>query len=174
MLSRQGADPRDFALLPFGGAGPMTACSLARDLGMTRIIAADTRFLQPRRPAADIRNDFLKTVFAEVDAPARKRSLQPLMISSRPGPGSGRTRRHFHDARLLVVADMRYRGQSYEIEVPLEAVWTTAMAQQSPALFHREHERVYEHADEKALVQIVNLSSRSAIAPQPALETGTS
>ena len=44
LVSRYGVDPRDFALLPFGGAGPMLGCFLARELGMQRVLI-------PSRPA---------------------------------------------------------------------------------------------------------------------------
>ena len=44
LVARYGVDPRDFALLPFGGAGPMLGCFLARELGMRRVLV-------PRAPA---------------------------------------------------------------------------------------------------------------------------
>jgi N-methylhydantoinase A len=77
-------------------------------------------------------------------------------MSSRPRPT--REQQGFTgEARLLFSADMRYRGQSFEIETPLEKAWiesgdTAAMA----GAFHREHERFYEHADPDAPCQIIN------------------
>jgi N-methylhydantoinase A len=66
---------------------------------------------------------------------------------------------------------MRYRGQSYEIETPLEAAWITAGDQAAiTAAFHAKHAEIYGHADDKAAVQIVAL--RVVIAgrtPKPAL-----
>jgi N-methylhydantoinase A len=75
-------------------------------------------------------------------------------------------------ASLQYSADMRYRGQSYEIEVPLEAAWIESGDLRAiGAAFHSEHERVYEHADEKAPVQIVNLRLvASGASPQPRLK----
>ena len=65
LIARYGVDPRDFTLMPFGGAGPMLGCLLARELGMERVMI-------PRRPGvvsalggliADVRNDFIRTLF---------------------------------------------------------------------------------------------------------------
>ncbi len=175
MLSRQGADPRDFALLPFGGAGPMTACLLARDLGLTRIIVPPTPGVLAAFGGlvADIRNDFLKTVFADVDAGGLA-SLRDALgeLQLRAAGWLKDDQKHTGEARLVVLGDMRYRGQSYEIEVPLEAAWIEqADGAAIAGAFHREHARVYEHADEKAPVQVVNLKVIAlGRAPQPQLE----
>jgi N-methylhydantoinase A len=65
---------------------------------------------------------------------------------------------------------MSYRGQSFEIEVPIEATWIEAG--DMPALvaaFHRQHAAIYEFADAAAAVQILNLRLVIAgIAPLPA------
>ena len=62
------------------------------------------------------------------------------------------------EPRLAWSVDMRYRGQSYEIEVPVERTWISAGDTEKLAdAFHREHERVYEYADPKAPVQAINL-----------------
>ena len=72
--------------------------------------------------------------------------------------GSRRSRNSRAKHTSSYSADMRYRGQSYEIEVPLEAAWIeTGDLRAVASAFHAEHERVYEHADAKAPVQIINL-----------------
>jgi N-methylhydantoinase A len=67
---------------------------------------------------------------------------------------------HGYDGSVTLIhsADMRYRGQSYEIDTPLEAAWIDdgdldAMA----GAFHAAHERIYEHADADAPVQVINM-----------------
>jgi N-methylhydantoinase A len=161
LLGRYGFDPGDFALMPFGGAGPMLGCLLARELGMARVMI-------PRRPGvvsalggliADVKNDFVSTIFLDLapDAAAPLQQAGAMLRERaeawlRQGQGfAGAAARHF-------LADMRYRGQSFEIEVPLDEAWIEvgdigAIA----AAFHRRHVAVYDFADEDADVQIVNL-----------------
>lgn len=177
LFSRQGADPRQFTLLPFGGAGPMTACLLARDLGIRRMVVPPTPGVLAAYGGiiADIRNDFIKTAFVELDA----RGLATLEtiakdLESRALDWLRNDQRFEGQGRLLYSADMRYRGQSYEIEVPIELAWITGGDTAGIAsAFHREHARVYEHADDKAPVQIVNLRLVVAgSAPRPVARVG--
>ena len=76
-------------------------------------------------------------------------------------------------ATVSVSADMSYRGQSFEIEVPLEAAWIEASEIAGLlAAFHRQHAAIYEFADENAPVQILNLRLVIAgTAPLPAFPT---
>ena len=175
LFSRQGADPREFALLPFGGAGPMTACLLARDMGLGQIIVPPTPGVLAAFGGliADTRNDFIRTAFVDLDANGMRRIAE----LARELEATGRTwladeQRSKAAPRLDWSADMRYRGQSYEIEVGLEHGWIDAGdAAAVAAAFHREHERVYEHADPKAPVQIVNLRLVvGAPTPQPRMQ----
>lgn len=172
LFSRQGADPRNFALLPFGGAGPMTACLLARDLGLKQIIVPPTPGVLAAFGGliADIRNDFIKTAFVEVDAAGAATLMAHAQALDAQANAWLRDEQQYQGAATMSwSADMRYRGQSYEIEVPLERAWIDASDLDAIAgAFHREHERVYEHADPKAPVQVVNLRAViSAPTPQP-------
>ena len=65
----------------------------------------------------------------------------------------------FRDAyTLLYSADMRYRGQSFEIETPLEAAWIeSALWERIAEAFHRQHEQIYDYCDRAAPAQIINL-----------------
>ena len=74
LMSRHGADPRGFSLLAFGGAGPMTACLLARDLGLAQVIVPPTPGVLSAYGGliADIRNDFIRTAFVDLDAAGLK------------------------------------------------------------------------------------------------------
>jgi N-methylhydantoinase A len=161
LVARYGVDARDFALLPFGGAGPMLGCFLARELGALRMLI-------PRTPGvvsalggliADIKNDFIRTVF--VDAiPEASQTLRAALaeLSMRAHAWLRDEQRFDGTAALLLSADMAYKGQSFEIEVPLELPWVEAgdMAAVTAA-FHRRHQAVYDFCDEAAEVHIVNL-----------------
>ena len=161
MLSRAGVDPRDFALVAFGGAGPLVGSLLARDVGIPTVFV-------PRSPGTlcalgaittDILNDAVRTVHGRLDAldlPAlarEQRALEALLLA-------------WVDEHRIAVesvafrhgADMRYVGQSYEIEVPVDPEWLAANEQRRLLeAFHRAHERVFGHADPHAPVEVVNL-----------------
>ncbi len=174
MVARYGIDPRDFALLTFGGAGPMLGGFLARELGMRRVLI-------PARPGvvsalgglvADVKNDFIRTLFITAepgDAAALRAAGEGLSVQAlrwlREEQG------FLGEAAPAWFADMRYRGQSYEIEVPLEPGWieTAAMAEIAEA-FHRAHEGIYDFCDRGAPAQIVNLRLvMSGPSPKPVL-----
>lgn len=172
LSSRAGVDLREFTLMPFGGGGPMLGAFLARELGMAKVMA-------PRRPGvvsalgglvADLRGDFIRTVFAELSPatlPAMARSLTELVAE---GHAWLAAQGHDGPAELRLTADMRYAGQSYEIEVALQPAWlergdvgTIAQA------FHDTHQRIYDFHDPEGRAEIVNLRL-SAIGAGPALD----
>ncbi len=163
ILSRAGVDPRDFALVAFGGAGPVVGALVAREVGIPAVFV-------PRSPgtlcalgalSADIVNDAVRTVHtrvepALVEAGALRRHYDVLRTElvdwlQRFGAGAG-------PAGFRHAADMRYVGQSYEIDVPVELDWL-APGGGAPLLtaFHHAHERAFGHADREAPAEIVNL-----------------
>jgi len=171
LSSRAGVDLKDFTLMPLGGGGPMLGAFLARELGMTRLLA-------PRRPGvvsalgglvADLRGDFVRTLFAELSA----RVLPELKAAAAAMVQEGRSwlaaQGHADPADLRFSADMRYVGQSYEIEVPLQPAWLetgdpAAIARE----FHRTHQRIYDFDDADGRIEIVNLRL-SAVGAGPVL-----
>lgn len=174
LVSRYGIDPRDFTLLAFGGAGPMLACFVARELGMRRIVI-------PPAPGvlsafggliADIKSDFIKTIYSDLDlaADALRDGFAALRRDARRWLRD--EQEYQGDAQLLYTADMRYRGQSFEIETVLAEEWATSGDLTAIAdAFHAEHARVHGHGDPAADVQIINL--RLVIvgaAPQPVVK----
>ena len=163
ILSRAAVDPRDFALVAFGGAGPVVGALVAREVGIATVFV-------PRSPgtlcalgaiSADIVNDAVRTVHVRVDAaPLAAAALSEQYDAlraeladwlARHGAGAGA-------ATFRPAADMRYVGQSYEIEVPVEPAWLVPGGEAAilPA-FHRAHERAFGHADRQAPAEIVNL-----------------
>jgi N-methylhydantoinase A len=176
LIARYGVDPQDFTLLPFGGAGPMLGCLLARELRVQRIMV-------PHRPGvvsalgglvADVKNDFIRTVFVDAHAPALP-VLQAALTELRNQAEHWlrEEQRHAGAAAVSVSADMSYRGQSFEIEVPLRAAWIeTGDIAAALAAFHRQHAAIYEFTDEGAPVQMLNLRLVIAgTAPLPAFPT---
>lgn len=161
LLSRHGADPRGFSLLAFGGAGPMTACLLAAELGVAQVVVPPTPGVLSAYGGliADIRNDFIRTVFLDLDAEGLAALAPHADELEAEALAWLRESQGFEgEARLIFSADMRYRGQSYEIETTIarEDIPERNIAGLADA-FHAAHARVYDHSDPEAPVQIVNL-----------------
>jgi len=168
ILSRAAVDARDFALVPFGGAGPVVGALVAREVGIPAVFV-------PRSPgtlcalgaiSADIVNDAVRTVHSRIAANADGAgafdgsalrahfdTLRSELAEWLAQHGAGSDGATFNPA-----ADMRYVGQSYEIEVPIDPAWLgPAGGPAVLAAFHRAHERAFGHADREAPAEIVNL-----------------
>lgn len=118
-----GADPRDFALFAFGGAGPLHACALARELGIPRVLV-------PARPGitnaigcvvADLRHDFVTTIGAPLDRLDPARLHQILAAQTAEGEALIAAQNvKVHGLRRLYSVDMQFVGQTHLLRVPLE------------------------------------------------------
>ena len=171
LSSRAGVDLKDFTLMPFGGGGPMLGAFLARELGMNRLLA-------PRRPGvvsalgglvADLRGDFVRTLFAELSATVLPELKAAAAAMVQEGRSWLAAQGHAGPADLRFSADMRYVGQSYEIEVPLLPAWLEAGDPAAIAReFHQTHQRIYDFYDGDGRIEIVNLRL-SAVGAGPAL-----
>ncbi len=150
----RGFDPREFALLAFGGAGPMHACELARELGIRHIVL-------PRNPGllcawgalgAPLGREYSLTVRdADPQFARLRRRAGPLAARARAEltAEGGRPASIHYDLR----ADVRYRGQSYEIEVALSPRFAVE--------FHAAHRRAFGHSAPDAPIEVVNLRLRA-------------
>ena len=125
----RGHDPRDFALFAFGGAGPLHAAALARELGIPRLLI-------PMRPGitnalgcvvADLRHDYVRTVNRAV--PQLPDGLVREVLEAQIGEGRrtlAREQAEIEDIRLLHRADMQFQGQSHLLSVDLPDIAVTA------------------------------------------------
>jgi N-methylhydantoinase A len=161
LVSRYGIDLREFSVMAFGGAGPMMACYLARELNVKEVVV-------PLAPGtlsalggliADLKNDFLKTVYMDLGAASMDVVRKEYAgLTQRALEWLRNEQGHTDGATLAYSAEMRYRGQSYEIETPLTT--TDLAGGDSGALakaFHEQHRKIYGHADAAAPVQVVSL-----------------
>ena len=149
----RGHDPRDFTLFCFGGAGGLHAASLARSLGMRRVVV-------PRFPGAlsalglllaDVRKDYSRTLLVDADRSTRelKSSLAELHRAGQEElQAEGFKKREIQSMDFV---DLRYRGQSYELTLRLEPNFTER--------FHRAHERRYGYANRGRPIELVNVRS---------------
>ena len=153
----RGFDPRDFALLPFGGAGGLHAVDLARALSIPRIIV-------PRSGGAlsaigvltaNVVKDQSRTLMLDLE-PGSERKLGETFIELERAAAAALRREGFSvtkqkHARLLA---LRYKGQSFELEIK-QTKGNIA------ASFHRAHRERYGYAQESNVVEIVNARVRS-------------
>ncbi|MCC7280822.1 MAG: hydantoinase/oxoprolinase family protein [Acetobacteraceae bacterium] len=174
VVSRYGIDPRSFSLLAFGGAGPMIASFLAREIGIRHVVVPTTPGVLSALGGliADLKNDFVRTVFRDLTAEALPELAQELAGLKQRGEAWLRQDQGYHGpAELSVSAELRYKGQSFELETPVQAEWIDggdlgAIAE----AFHAEHRRIYGHFDRRASLQIVALRLVAAgRAPKPEL-----
>ncbi len=133
----RGHDPRDFALVAFGGAGPLHACSLAEELEISTVLV----------PA---QAGVLSALGLAVGDERRDRVVSYVCALDEAGelPAEGE-------------ADLRYRGQSFELTVPLEPDLAAA--------FHRAHDARYGYADPEREIELVAVRTAD-VRPGPALE----
>jgi N-methylhydantoinase A len=161
LVSSYGVDPRDNALLAFGGAGPMTACFLAEELNINTVVVPTTPGVLSALGGliADLKNDFVKTIYVDLDETAVtgiQNEFEALRVEGE------RWLREEQDyagpITYLYSGDMRYRGQSFEIEAffAADAIASSDVAAMAES-FHAAHEQIYTHADREAAVQIINL-----------------
>lgn len=147
----RGYDPRDFTLFCFGGAGGLHAASLARGLGMPRVVV-------PRFPGAlsalglllaDARKDYSRTLL--IDAENSKAKLKSVLNELHQLGMSELQAEGFKKSQILAAdfVDLRYRGQSYELTVPLMADFIDQ--------FHRMHDRRYGYSSPGRTVELVNV-----------------
>lgn len=159
--TEKGHDPRDFVLMPFGGAGGLHAADVAKSLGIQRI-------LTPRSPGilcadglleAELQENFVTSMqcrlvgdlSAMVDA-VRQQSQEALQWLESEADNA-------EDGRVVLSLDMRYVGQNYELPVEIEGA--DCSVEQLRQGFLAEHMRAYGHADPDAPIEIVNIRAKA-------------
>ena len=119
----KGVDPRDTALIAFGGAGPLHAIAIAREIFIPRVVV-------PKLPGtfsalgmlmASWRQDFVRTLVGRARRARRRRwSKRVFAELAARGPRAARARRHFAGgvADFRFFADLRYVGQEHALPIP--------------------------------------------------------
>ncbi|MEC8846054.1 MAG: hydantoinase/oxoprolinase family protein [Pseudomonadota bacterium] len=157
----RGHDPRDFAMIAFGGAGPLHACDLAEELDVPEVIVPPIpgAFSALGLVGANMRRDYSRTIYAPLTAvtPASLAAIweemetmgRDMLIQARVPAAS---------QNILRQADLRYGRQAYEltVDVPDGPVTKDTVATLAGA-FHTAHERTYGHKNEAEPVHLVTL-----------------
>ncbi len=164
----RGYDPRLFTLVPFGGAGPMHACELARELGIPRILVpSNPGILSALGVAiADIVKDYSRTVMlrgADLDRSRIDEEFQGMEGQARTEmAGEGLDVDKMAARRFL---DVRYVGQSFELTVDYPSRPTkTDLAKVIGDNFYKAHLRRFGYADRAEPVEVVNLRLKLEVA----------
>ncbi len=178
----RGYDPRDFALAAFGGCGGLHACEIANELGIRTVIVPQYAGALSALGMlmADAVRDYSTwggppgpqpapwPAWAGRGRPARTRGSAPL--DDRFAALERRARRESPDAVIERSADLRYLGQSYEINVPF-----TGTLRACAARFHREHAKLYGYSNPGREVEVVTIRVRARKPlPKPKLKAAPS
>lgn len=155
----RGYDPREFALVAFGGAGGLHACELAEALAIPTVMI-------PARPGAlsafgilvsDVVKDYSRTLLRRFDRLPRgtlQREFRKLEAAAHKEFRAERWHGALHYERSL---DLRYRGQGYELNVPATG------SDNVTACFHREHQRRYGYHHAEREIELVTLRLRARL-----------
>lgn len=163
----RGHDPRDYDLICFGGAGGLHAAALARELQIGRVVIPPLASTLSAfgMITANVVKDYVQTVMlpGTADAAQLERHYDPLHAQAlQELTADGWEPDQVHLQRQ---ADLRYRGQSYELRLP----WP-AGDRDLRAAFDQAHQAAYGYHDPQAAVEIVNLRLRATGAvPAPEL-----
>ncbi len=158
----RGYDPRDFALFAFGGAGPMHAAALAKELGIPRLLV-------PARPGitnalgcvvADLRHDAVRTVNRPLDRLEAGLAAEILAQQRQAGEALLRSQgAQIEGVRHLHFADMQFQGQSHMLSVPLSGADVTVDALRK--IFDAAYWRRFEVELPEIRAVLVNLHTAS-------------
>jgi N-methylhydantoinase A len=157
---RRGYDPRQFALVMLGGAGPVHGGRLAAELSIPSIVLPPVPGVLSALGllVASVEHDDVETVTARVDG------AQPALLEEVFGRLAGRVEQRMRRegvpagaATTVRSADMKYVGQSYTLNVVMRERVDEAAVADSAAEFHRVHHRIYGHSNPLAPVEFVSL-----------------
>ena len=158
----RGFDPRDFVMVAFGGAGPMHAADLARELGCPRVIVPTEAGVQSAWGllVADARREAASTIVPTatgVDLNRLKIDYTAMVAAARRELAQAGFPDHHVRDELAV--DVRYRGQAYEVTVSLGETPTfdNTMQRKIAHLFHGQHQRLFGHSHPDADTHWVTL-----------------
>ena len=158
--TQRGYDPRDYAMIAYGGAGPVSAVELARELGVGTVLI-------PRFPGAfcafgglcaDIRFDFVRSYLRRME----ELELATLTTLSKELVAEGEAAMDRIGVTAAPVmqftADVRYSGQNFEVNVPFPpGTVTDSTIERVIDSFHAEHLRLFGHHKEDEALEFVSL-----------------
>ena len=168
----KGHDPRDFTLFAFGGAGPLHAVALARELGIPRVLV-------PTRPGitnalgcvvADVRHDFVRTVNRPLDLVDMGEVQEIMSAQVKEGRDLIESETiSIENIRVFHGADMQFIGQTHLISVPLPRL--DATREEIQAIFEKAYFDRFQVKLPEIRANLVNLKT-SVIGERPDFDLG--
>lgn len=171
----RGYDPREYVLVAFGGAGPLHAAKLAEELDIPAVVV-------PRSPGVtcalgllvtDVRHDYMQTCIVPTvgdDLNEIRNLVSRLKVKAQDDLAADG---FLADRSVLgISADLRYRGQAYELTVSapsqdIDASWAAELTRR----FHEFHHTTYGHSSPDLPVEIVSVRiAASGLVPKPRLQ----
>ena len=163
VTSEIGRAPADFTMIAFGGSGPVHAASLALHAGISQIVVPPASgvfsafgLLFTRIEHRLVRTSSVDVALADPDklnALAAELKLEAAELMAAEGIALADSEIHFQ-------LDVRYRGQSSELSIPVALPFSADVVTQGVQAFHREHERTYGYHSPEEPTQLVNLRLR--------------
>ena len=158
-----GYDTRTFSLVSFGGSGGLHACDLARNLLIPRVIV-------PVNPgvlsalgilAAEVAKDASRTVLIAAESSSSEEELKAVTTELERGLLEEMKQEGFSSEKVTLTrsVDARYLGQSWELNIPLDADYL--------ANFHAKHEQFYGYSNDRQPVEVVTLRIRASASYGP-------
>lgn len=162
----RGIDPRDATLIAFGGAGPLHAAAIAREIAIPKIVI-------PKLPGAfsalgmlmaQWRQDFVRTLIGQLGL-MKPDAVATAFAELQAAGEESLARDGLSGGRFDFAADLRYRGQEHTIAIPVaRAEDLTGDTAATIDRFHEQHDRRYGHAAPDQSIEIVNLRLTVTIA----------
>jgi N-methylhydantoinase A len=155
----RGIDPRDTTLIAFGGAGPLHAVAIAREIAIPKVVVPKLpgNFSALGMLMAQWRQDFVRTLIGEL-GDIRGEAAARAFAELRKAGDEALARDQLPGGEFAFAADLRYRGQEHTIAIPVaQPEDLTVATERTRARFDVQHDSRYGHAAPDQSIEIVNL-----------------
>ena len=169
----RGLDPREFSLVAFGGAGPMHACFLAKELGIRRVIIPPVPglFSALGLLVTDVKHVFVKSVRNLLDD-IDPNELENIFLTLENKGFHILKKEGFSSDKIIMkrFVDVRYWLQGYELIIPVVSPITEVELRNIAQRFHEKHKSTYGFIMEDEPIEIVNVRVEAyGLLPKPKL-----
>jgi N-methylhydantoinase A len=156
----RGYDPRDFAMIAYGGAGPLHGADIARELGIRTVIIPNHpgHFCAYGMLYADLKYDVVQTMatgLEEVDLADAENQF--AVLEDRGRASLKEIKVNLTTVSVSRFADMRYRGQEHTLKIRLPAEMSLTSQADMRIAFEAEYTKRYGHSSQNVPIDLVNL-----------------